>query len=188
MAISDADLRDYGKGVSPDCIETENVSGDGRQNVQAEKVHQPICPGRETKETICRLQKAFRILQPLFVVTLQELLVGRTANNQSQFPGQVVTVLNSGIHSLRAGGGVNVRRIAGDETATSIKLVYVTNVYLVAREPFDIVNVEIEFCFRFDSLFNFFVQNVAFIFVEFFGKYADYAIALFAFEWKENHE
>src|SRR5215813_5134742 len=178
MAISDADLRDYGKGVSPDCIETENVSGDGRQNVQAEKVHQ----------TICRLQKAFRILQPLLVVTLQELLAGLTANNQSQFPGQVVTVLNSGIHSLRAGGGVNVRRIAGDETATSTKLVYVTNLYLVAREPFDIVNVEIEFCFRFDSLFNFFVQNVAFIFVEFFGKYADDAIALFAFEWKENHE
>src|SRR5215813_2535440 len=102
MAVTDADLLDRGERVSPDYIETENVFGDGRQNVQAEKVHQPICPRRKTKEPIRRLQKVFRILEPLFVVSLKELLVGQTANDQSQFPGQVVTVLNASVHSLRA--------------------------------------------------------------------------------------
>src|SRR5262245_61748673 len=41
---------------------------------------------------------------------------------------------------------------------------------------------------RFDSRFNLFIQNVAFVLVEFIGKNADDAITRFAFKRKENHE
>src|SRR4030095_13273986 len=48
--------------------------------------------------------------------------------------------------------------------------------------------VEFELGLSFDSRFDLFIQNVAFVFVELFRKHSDDAIALLALEGKENNE
>jgi hypothetical protein len=61
-------------------------------------------------------------------------------------------------------------------------------VYFVSRKPFDIVNIELKFCFVLDPGLNFFIENFAFILVKSLGKNADNAITLVAFERKEDNE
>src|SRR5688572_18667735 len=63
-----------------------------------------------------------------------------------------------------------------------------TRMDLVGRKPFDVVNVQIEFGLYLHSRFNLFIQNVPFIFVEFFREHSDDAISPLALERKENNE
>src|SRR5215831_8264985 len=69
-----------------------------------------------------------------------------------------------------------------------MEFVYVARVDFIGREPLDIANIQIELRFRLYSGFNLFVQDLAFVFVEFFGEYSDDPVTLFTFEGKEDNE
>src|SRR5215813_10759979 len=94
------------------------------------------------------------VFQPLLVVTVQQFGVGVSADGQRDFPGQVITVLNTRVHSLGAGRRVSVRGVAREKTAACRKLICVTRMDLVRREPLDIKNVQIELAFGLDSGLN----------------------------------
>src|SRR4029453_16172712 len=96
----------------------------------------------------------FGIFQPLFVIGLQYSFTGFAANDQSKFPGQVVAVLDAGIHSLRSGGRVNVRGVAGEKAAARRKSADMTRVDFVRGKPLDVLDIQIEFGFRLYSRFN----------------------------------
>jgi hypothetical protein len=81
-----------------------------------------------------------------------------------------------------------VCRVSRQKPSACGELIYVARMHFVGREPFDIMNIEFEFCFVLDSRFDFLIQNVACVFVKFFGKDADDAIPFFAFERKENNK
>jgi len=84
---------------------------------------------------------ALRYLAALFVVTGENLGISFAAQNHGEFPRQVVTVLDAGIHSLRPHRGMNMRGITGEKTAAGAELAYATRVDLVSRKPVDLVDV-----------------------------------------------
>jgi hypothetical protein len=80
-------------------------------------------PGHHTRE---RTEQPDRVSEqeladrPAFgVVRIQQTTVRKAAGNQAQFPSKVPGILNARIHTLRADGAVDVRRIAGEEYISS---------------------------------------------------------------------
>jgi hypothetical protein len=100
----------------------------------------------------------------------------------------VIESLNPGIHSLCAGGRVNVCGVPRQKAASCGKLVGVARVDPVSREPFDSGNVQIQFGFCPDSALDLFIQDVAFVLIKPFWKHPDDSIPLLTLERKEDHK
>src|SRR5262245_8152820 len=82
VAIVNANLRDYRESEFSDRVETKQVFRDWRQNVQPEKIHQPVRTGSKTKEAIGRAQQAPGVFQPLLVVSFQQPFTRLSANDE----------------------------------------------------------------------------------------------------------
>src|SRR5215207_5201224 len=188
VPVVDADLRDEREDVSFDRVEAEDVSGDGREDARADEPENPFGAGGQLKHPVGRPQEVPGVLQTLLVVSLKELRVGPPLQHQRQLPGEVVGVLNARVHTLRPGGRVYVRGVAGEEAPARVEAADVARVDFVSREPFHVVDVQFEFGLLFDSRLDLFVQNVPLVFRELLGEDADDAEAPFAFEREEDDE
>src|SRR5439155_6030731 len=68
---------------------------------------------------------------------------------------------------------MDMRGIAREKASAHGKLADVTGVYLIRRKPVYAGYVELEFCIVFYLLFDLFIQHIAFVLCEFFGKCSD---------------
>src|SRR5262249_31933689 len=66
----------------------------------------------------------------------QQPFTSLSACDERYFPCEIVTVLNTRVHALRACRCVNVRRVAGEKSATRRELVHLPGVDFVGRKPF----------------------------------------------------
>ena len=61
------------------------------------------------------------VRQPLLVVAVEEFRAGLPLNGERKLPAEIVGVLQSGVHALRADRTVDMRGIAQDEGAAIAK-------------------------------------------------------------------
>src|SRR5829696_7414227 len=123
IAIVDSDLRDQHEESCSYRINTRDQTRQGWKDMQAKEAHEPILPRRELKNAIGCFQQPLRVRQSLFVIGLEQTLGGLTFDNQCEFPGQVVSVLDTRVHALRARRTMNVRGISGEKKFAVGKLV-----------------------------------------------------------------
>ena len=180
FSIIDSGLRNERENKIFHRVEIQRKICDKGKNFRAEKRDEPFVTRAEIEKSIGRLQKAFRIFEPFFVVSFQNFFVRFAAQNKGEFPREIIAVLNSRVHSLRSGGRVNMRRISGKKTSAFRKFIDAARVNFVNRKPVDIVDVQIEFGVLDNLLFDFLVKNFAFAPRIVFGKCADNAEMIFA--------
>src|SRR6185369_5300020 len=127
----------------------------------------------KVKKSVGRLEKVLCILETFFVVAIEDLRIRLVMQNHCKFPCEVVAVLYPRVHSLRTRRCVNVRRISSKKASSLGKLVYVTRVNFVSREPVHIRDVEFELGIAFYLLFDLFVEDFAFVLCKFFRESTD---------------
>src|SRR6516225_10245836 len=71
--------------------------------------------------------------------------VGRAARkNGLQFPGEIDRIADAGIHTLSAGGAMDVRRVAEQEGAAFPEILRHAVVDAIGREPVDLLDFDLE--------------------------------------------
>src|SRR5215218_10707525 len=131
IAITNADLRDQRKHSLTDAFETRHKTRERWKNRRANKAEQPVRTRRELKHAIGGFKQSLGVRESLFVVSFQQTFRRDFFDNERQFPCKVVSVLNAGVHTLRAGRAVNVRGISRNKTSSFRKLIHAARVDLV---------------------------------------------------------
>src|SRR3712207_2660664 len=85
--------------------------------MSAEISRKSLAAGSELKNPVGCFKQIFGVFGTLFVVGIQDFHVRLAAQNVCDFPGEIVAVLNSGVHPLRARRSVNVGGISGEKTS-----------------------------------------------------------------------
>src|SRR5262245_49074712 len=88
---------------------------DVRKNVRAKVRNESRGVHQKIEDPIRGLHQTPRDFDSLFVVAVQNLRAGLSAHYQRELPRQVVAVLDSGVHTLRAGWRVNMSCVADKE-------------------------------------------------------------------------
>src|SRR4051812_13846325 len=104
MPVVDADLRDERENELFDRVEPEDESRDGRKNVRANKLQEPLGAGHQLKHSVGRAQKVLRVLKPLLVIRVEQSFVSLALHRKRHLPREIVAVRNPGVHPWRAAG------------------------------------------------------------------------------------
>ena len=94
------------------------------------------------KRTIRRIQQPVRHRHALGLVAVEKRLVRAVADDERQFPRQVVGILQPGVHALSTGGAVHVRRVAEQEAPPLAKVLGAAVLNTVGRKPVALVKRE----------------------------------------------
>jgi non-canonical (house-cleaning) NTP pyrophosphatase len=100
--VTDAGLRDEGKDELVDGIQTNNEARDARKDLPPHKREQPIGINQQIEHAIRGLQQTLRDFDSLFVVGIENLWISCATQDERELPCQVVTILDAGVHALRA--------------------------------------------------------------------------------------
>src|ERR1051325_2218072 len=143
-AVVDAYLRNEREEPARYGLELDELARHAREDGRANQTQKPIRPCGQLEEAVGRLDKPLGVRLTLLVVSLQELPARVAFDDEGEFPSEVVSVLNAGVHALRAHGAVYVRGVSGDEAAALGELVDAARVNLVEREPVDLRNLQLD--------------------------------------------
>ena len=86
--------------------------------------YEPLIADAKFEKSVRGPQQMPRIRQPLLIVCIEQRRLRSVLDDQSQFPREVITVLNAGVHPLRAGRRVNVGCVASDKSTAFGKFVH----------------------------------------------------------------
>src|SRR5687767_6422849 len=94
VAIRDPNLRNQWKESFSHRVKARHQTGERRKDCGAKKSEQPIRTGNKIEHAIGGIEQSFGVGKSLFVVRVEQLLTCHASDNEREFPGKVVRVLN----------------------------------------------------------------------------------------------
>ncbi|TKW51916.1 hypothetical protein CTA1_2960 [Colletotrichum tanaceti] len=140
--VLDGDLRDEGvDGPPPRRVVPHAREDPGHQRV-ADGREDGVLRRTDGEHAVRPREQVLADRVPLLVVGVEEGLVLLAADDGRQLPAEVDGVLDARVHALPAGGGVDVRGVAGEEQAAVAVPVDAAAVPVEAREPAGLLDLE----------------------------------------------
>ena len=90
---------------------------DPGEDLGAEQAGKPAVGDDQPERPVGRVQQPSRDRDALFLVGIEQRRAGLTLDDERELPGQVVGILQAGVHALRADRAVDVRGVAEQEAA-----------------------------------------------------------------------
>ena len=117
LAVVDADLGDDAKGDPLQPSAAQREGRDPGEHLRAEQAGEAAVGDDQPERPVGGVQQAARDRDALVRVGIEQGRRGPALDDERQLPGQVVGVLQAGVHALRADRAVDVGGVAEQEAA-----------------------------------------------------------------------
>ena len=110
---------------------------DGARRMRTKRC-EPSLAGRECEGAIGGRDQPAGEADPLGLIAVEQALGGAAVQHRRELPGQIDRVADAGVHSLPAGGAVDVRGVAEQKGAALAETLRHAVVHAIGREPVDL--------------------------------------------------